>query len=155
MVAHKGKVALQGAFGYASRERGEQMKEDHVFPIFSVSKAMIATGIMQYLDRGLICLTTPVAELLPAFAASGKQRITIGQLLCHSGGMSGGLPMIPFEDQVNLEKAVVGICMSKLEAMPGETVSYSPIMGFAILGELIRLLDGGKRSLREVMDDTY
>jgi CubicO group peptidase (beta-lactamase class C family) len=45
---------------------------------------------------------------------------------------------------------VAAVCDVGLEAVPGEEVSYSPIMAHAILGQIVRQLDGGKRKLRDI-----
>jgi CubicO group peptidase (beta-lactamase class C family) len=45
---------------------------------------------------------------------------------------------------------VAAVCDVTLEAVPGEEVSYSPIMAHAVLGQCVRRLDGGKRRLRDI-----
>jgi CubicO group peptidase (beta-lactamase class C family) len=45
---------------------------------------------------------------------------------------------------------VAAVCDVGLEAVPGEEVSYSPIMAHAELGQVVRRLDGGKRRLRDI-----
>ena len=37
--------------------------------------------------------------------------------------------------------------------MPGEEVSYSPIMAYAVLGQCVRVLDGGGRRFREIVTE--
>jgi CubicO group peptidase (beta-lactamase class C family) len=96
-------------------------------------------------------LTTPVAEIIPEFGCKGKHRITVAQLLSHTGGMSAGFPPVPPEQMGNLAAVVAAVCQQGPESIPGQEVSYSPVTAHAILGEIVRRLDGGTRSLREIM----
>jgi CubicO group peptidase (beta-lactamase class C family) len=101
-------------------------------------------------DRGETCLNAPVSDIIPEFGARGKQRVTIGQLLSHSGGLPASFPAVPVEKIGDLDAVVAAVCDVGLEAVPGEEVSYSPIMAHAVLGQIVRRLDGGKRRLRDI-----
>ena len=150
IVARGGQVVLHQALGFAERASQRVMQKDAVFYLFSVTKALTATAILARVDRGQLALTTRVAEIIPEFASKGKQRVTIAQLLTHTAGMSAGFPPVAQEMMGNLEAVVAAICQQGLDALPGEIVSYSPITAHAILGEVVRRLDGGERSLRQI-----
>jgi CubicO group peptidase (beta-lactamase class C family) len=53
----------------------------------------------------------------------------------------------------NLDEIIKAICPLELIAIPGKSVSYSPLWGHALLGEIIRRLDGKKRALRDIFQD--
>ncbi|MBO0855024.1 MAG: beta-lactamase family protein [Nocardia sp.] len=55
---------------------------------FSATKGVTAAVIHRLADRGLIDYAAPVAEYWPEFAAAGKSRITVSQLLTHQAGLS-------------------------------------------------------------------
>ena len=150
IVSVGGKVVFEHATGFADRHAGKPMRLDSVFPIFSISKALNAVLVLQRVERGEARLNTPVSEIIPEFAARGKQRITLGQLLSHSGGLPASFPAVPVEKIGDLDAVVTAVCDVTLEAVPGEEVSYSPIMAHAVLGQCVRRLDGGKRRLRDV-----
>jgi CubicO group peptidase (beta-lactamase class C family) len=57
---------------------------------------------------------------------------------------------VPAEKIGDLDAVVTAVCDVGLEAVPGEEVSYSPIMAHAVLGQVVRRLDGGKRRLRDI-----
>ncbi|MGW4356277.1 serine hydrolase domain-containing protein [Nocardia sp. NPDC004582] len=61
--------------------------------VFSATKGISATVIHRLADRGLIDYDAPVAHYWPEFAANGKGRITVRQLLSHRAGLYG-LPAI-------------------------------------------------------------
>jgi CubicO group peptidase (beta-lactamase class C family) len=150
IVGVGGKVVFEHAIGFADRGAAKPMGLDSVFPIFSISKAFNAVLVLQRVERGEASLNTFVSEIIPAFAARGKQRVTIGQLLCHSGGLPASFPAVPADKIGDLDAVVAAVCDVGLEAVPGEEVSYSPIMAHAVLGQVVRRLDGGKRKLRDI-----
>jgi CubicO group peptidase (beta-lactamase class C family) len=150
IVAIGGKTVFEQAIGFADRQAGTPMRKDSVFPIFSISKSFSAVLMLQRVERGETRLNTPVCEIIPEFASRGKRRITIGQLLCHSGGLPASFPAVPAEKIGDLDAVVAAVCDVGLEAVPGEEVSYSPIMAHAMLGQCVRKLDGGGRRLRDI-----
>jgi CubicO group peptidase (beta-lactamase class C family) len=151
LVARHGKIVLHEAYGFADRGAGRRARTDDVFCIFSVTKTLTSGVVLQYVDRGELALTTQVAEVIPEFGIKGKQRITVGQLLTHTGGMSAGMPPMPVELVGNLEAMVAAICQQPLEGMPGQVVNYSAVTAHAILAEVVRRLDGGKRRFRDIL----
>jgi CubicO group peptidase (beta-lactamase class C family) len=153
LVAHHGKIAMHEAIGYAERDRGRQANTDDVFHLFSVTKTMTATAVLRYVDRGDLQLTTPVAEIIPEFAAKGKQRITVAQLLCHRAGLPMDLPYIEPSELGNPEAVALAVADQAIYAKPGTIVSYSPIGSFAVLAEIARRVDGGSRPFRQILDE--
>jgi len=53
----------------------------------------------------------------------------------------------------DLDAVIKAICQLDLVSVPGTRVSYSPLWGHALLGEIIRRLDGRKRALRDIFQD--
>ena len=99
------------------------------FPVFSISKSLTSVLMLQRVERGEVRLDTPVCEVLPAFGTKGKQRATIGQLLCHCAGLPASFsPPVAPEQQGNLDVVVPAICDVGINTVPGEEVSYAPIM---------------------------
>jgi CubicO group peptidase (beta-lactamase class C family) len=150
IVGVGGKVVFEHAAGFADRGAAKPMRLDSVFPIFSISKAFNAVLVLQRVERGEASLNTFVSEIIPEFGARGKQRVTIGQLLSHTGGLPASFPAVPADKIGDLDAVVAAVCDVGLEAVPGEEVSYSPIMAHAVLGQVVRRLDGGKRKLRDI-----
>lgn len=151
LVARSGVPALHEAIGFADRAQSRKMKIDNVFCLFSVTKTLTTTTVLQRIDRGELALTTRVADIIPEFGCKGKQRVTVAQLLTHTGGMSSGFPPVAPQDTGNLAAVVAATCQQGPEAIPGAEVCYSPITAHAILAEIVRRLDGGKRSFREIL----
>jgi CubicO group peptidase (beta-lactamase class C family) len=56
--------------------------------IWSASKGIAAAVTLHALQEKNVPLETPVSELWPEFAASGKERITLAELLSHRAGLA-------------------------------------------------------------------
>jgi CubicO group peptidase (beta-lactamase class C family) len=150
IVAVGGKIAYDEALGYADRSTGTRLRRDSVFPVFSISKSLTAVLMLQRVERGEVRLNTPVCEIIPAFASKGKQRATIGQLLCHCAGLPASFPPVAPELQGNLDAVVASICDVGVNTVPGEEVSYAPIMAHAVIAQCVRLLEGGDKRFRDL-----
>jgi len=153
LVARRGQVALHEAVGFAERSSARPARTDDVFHLMSVTKAYTAGLVLQRVDRGEIQLTTLVAEIIPEFAVLGKQRITVAQLLSHTAGLPPDLPFLMPDQLGDVEAVALAVCGQALLARPGGVVSYSPLGAFAILGEIVRRLDGGQRRFRRIMEE--
>ena len=56
--------------------------------VWSASKGIAAACVLHALQEKNIPLTTPVADLWPEFAAAGKERITLTDVLSHRAGLA-------------------------------------------------------------------
>ena len=65
---------------------GRPWKRDTRGVLMSATKAAAATCLAVLADRGLLEPEEPVATYWPEFAAGGKEKITVAQLLDHSAG---------------------------------------------------------------------
>ena len=151
LVARHGEIALHEAIGFSERSSGRAAKTDDVFCLFSVTKTFTAAAVLARVDRGELQLTTPVAEVIPEFGVKGKQRVNIAHLLTHTGGMSSELPPIAPNEIGDLAAMAAAVSDQPLLSTPGKAVSYSPIGAHAVLGEVVRRLDGGTRAFREIL----
>ncbi|KAF0845169.1 serine hydrolase domain-containing protein [Nocardia caishijiensis] len=71
--------------GYA--RPGVPWTADSVALAFSTGKGVASTVIHQLAERGELDYDTPVAEYWPEFAAAGKERITVRDVLTHRAGL--------------------------------------------------------------------
>ncbi|MDX2056621.1 MAG: serine hydrolase domain-containing protein, partial [Gemmatimonadales bacterium] len=69
VVARRGKVGYARAVGWMDAERQVPMRTDGVFRIYSMTKPIIAAGILKLVEQGKARLDDPVAKFVPAFAA--------------------------------------------------------------------------------------
>ncbi len=153
LVARRGVPVLDLTIGWADRDKGRKLESDAVFSVMSISKVMTAVALMRCVERGDVSLLTPVSHVIPEFAKRGKALVTVGQILTHTAGMGMAQPAMPIDQLGQLEKSVAAICELPLESTPGEIVSYSAMMGYTILGEVVRRLDAKGRTLRKILED--
>ncbi|PWN07285.1 serine hydrolase domain-containing protein [Rhodohalobacter mucosus] len=84
-------------FGPSVWDEEEAVTEDHIFRIFSMTKAITSVAAMQLVEQGLIGLDEPLNELMPELASipilteSGElvqsdAPVTLRQLLTHTAG---------------------------------------------------------------------
>jgi uncharacterized protein YbbC (DUF1343 family)/CubicO group peptidase (beta-lactamase class C family) len=118
------------------------MTVDTVFDVASLTKCLVtATAVMQLVENGRIRLNDPVAQLLPAFAANGKQEITVRQLLTHFSGLREDLDISSPEQWAGKQPAYELANREKPVSAPGARFRYSDI-NFIVLGELVEKLSG-------------
>jgi CubicO group peptidase (beta-lactamase class C family) len=153
IVARHGVIGLYEAVGFANRAMNRLLRIDDVFNILSVSKAFTDVIILSLIERGELALTTRVGDIILGLNAKAKETVTVFSLLTHTAGS----PQILFPVETglmgNLDAVIKAICPLELIAVPGKSVSYSPLWGHALLGEIIRRLDGNKRALRDIFRD--
>ena len=86
-VYHEGKPVVDLWGGLRDADRGLPWERDTIALMMSVSKGISASAVAMAYDRGLVDLDAPVARYWPAFAAAGKERITVRQALSHVAGV--------------------------------------------------------------------
>ena len=134
-------IWLRRAWGWRALDpQPEPMTADTVFDLASLTKVIITTtAVMQLVERGQIQLDVPVARYWPAFAAQGKQDITVRQLLTHRSGLRPDLNLR--EDWHGYVSAMRRVEGEAPVAAPGKRTLYSDI-NFIALGELVRRVSG-------------
>lgn len=152
-VGRHGQLALASHHGYADRGTERKLGEGDVLVTFSSGKQFTVVAVLSYVERGLLQLHRPVADLIPEFAAAGKGRITLHELLTHTSGIPPYPPPLPGADSANLEKVVAAICAAVPETIAGDNVKYSVLTAHAVMAEMVRRADGGGRSFGEIMTD--
>ena len=146
-----GEPVLDEVFGFANRAAAVPLDKSHVFSVMSLTKPMTALAIFQAMERGAVSLTTRVCEVIPEFAQNGKQRVTIGQLLSHTGGMPFTLPGLQPEDEGDLDATVAAACRIAPVNRPGDVVSYSAQVSYDVLGGVIQKLDPAGRRYGDII----
>ena len=79
-------------------------------------------------------VSDPVAQYLPAFAAKGKEKITIEQLLLHTSGLIADNALADYKD--GHDKAIERIRALEPTQTPGSKFVYSDL-NYILLGELV------------------
>jgi len=153
VVARHGIIELHEAIGYANRKENLPLVLDSVFNILSVTKAYTDVIILSLIEKGKLALTTPVSEIIPELKGKDKEKLTVFHLMTHTAGSPPVLFPVSAELMGNLDAVIKEICKLDLVMEPGKAVSYSPLWGHALLGEILRRTDDKKRALRDIFHD--
>ena len=150
-VFQGGEQVVDAVAGVADPATGRPVSAGTVFYNYSVGKAATSTIIHRLAERGLFGYDTPVAELWPAFAANGKQAVTVRQVL----NQTAGLPGIPLdttvEDLCDWDKMCAAIADAELWWEPGTKVGYHAYTFGYILGEVARRATG--KRISQLLDE--
>ena len=141
LIVHRDQVIFRRAYGLRSKKPDEvAMTEDTVFDLASLTKPLAtATSLMILVEQGKVRVSDPVAQYLPAFAAKGKDKITIEQLLLHTSGLIADNAVADYKD--GREKALQRICDLEPTQPPGSKFVYSDL-NYIILGEVVEKVSG-------------
>lgn len=141
LIGHQGRIVYRRAFGHrAIRPKRLPMTVDTVFDLGSLTKVVATTtAVMQLSEKGSLRIEDRVSEHWPEFKDSGKEEITVRDLLTHYSGLRATLKMRPEWSGYN--GALRMILTEKPLAPPGSRFIYSDI-NFIILGELVRQISG-------------
>jgi CubicO group peptidase (beta-lactamase class C family) len=153
VVARRSIIELHEAIGYANRKENRPLELDSVFNILSVTKAFTDVIILSFIEQGKLALTTPVSEIIPELQGNNKEKLTVFHLLTHTAGSPPVLFPVEAEQMGNLDAVIKEICKLDLVMEPGKAVSYSPLWGHALLGEILRRTDDKKRALRDIFQE--
>src|SRR5207237_3906222 len=120
---------------------GRALERDDVMLWYSSGKPVTTTAVLQLWERGRLGLDDPVAEYVAGWGA-GKERVTIRQVLIHTGGfhMAGRGELV--DTDVPYAEAVARIAAHPAEWEPGSKAGYHPTSGWKILGAVVEAVDG-------------
>lgn len=119
----------------------------------SVAKQFTNILVLTLVERGLLKLHAPLAELIPGFGAFGKQQVNLFHLLTRTSGVTAAIPMVPPEVLMNIEQLVKWACDQPLESQPGERVSYSAMVAHSLMAAVCLAVDGRGRSYAQMLEE--
>jgi D-alanyl-D-alanine carboxypeptidase len=144
LVAKDDSPVFERAYGLADRERNVPNTLDTRFRIGSMDKMFTATSVLQLVQAGTVALDAPLGTYLPDYPNADVAKVTIRQLLTHTGGT--GDIFTPEFDAHRLELKTLGdyeklYGKRGLAFAPGSKYEYSNY-GFILLGLVIERASG-------------
>jgi CubicO group peptidase (beta-lactamase class C family) len=165
VIARHGHIGYERTFGWADVARREPLRRDAVFRIYSMTKPVVAAGVLRLVDEGKVALDDAVAKYIPSFAdvkvfAGGTadapilmdpdSPITVRQLLNHTSGLAYGLTPGPadtifsrarlYDASRTLAEFTDSLARLPLLFHPGTRWSYSS--GLDVAGRVIEVASG-------------
>jgi len=139
-VIRDGKVIKSKGYGAANVETNTPVTNETVFKIGSISKPIIAMGIMLLVEEGKISLDDKVGKYLDGTPDTWKD-ITVRHLLSHTSGIIREAPGFdPGKIQPDAD-VIKTAYQSPLVFTPGEKYQYCNV-GYFSLAEIIRQVSG-------------
>ncbi len=139
-VVKDGKIVKAKGYGLANVETNTPATPETRYKIASVSKPILAAGIILLVQDGKMGLDDRVSKYLEGTPEAWKS-ITVRHLITHTSGLVENPPgFAPFKEQPDAE-VIKSVYSTPLLFAPGEKYSYSNAAYFA-LGEIIRQVSG-------------
>jgi len=131
---------------------GSAWGPDTMAVIFSGTKGVVAAVAALLVDRGMLDVRLSVAHYWPEFAAAGKSRVTVAQVLSHTVGLVYVDPEPPGEwaDLDNAANAAVLADQTPLWE-PGTRVAYHAITYGYLMNEIFVRITG--KSAGQLIDE--
>jgi len=148
-IVSKNSIVYLGGLGYANIDLKTPVDENTLFRAGSISKSIVALGILKLVEEGKIDLQTPVKQILPEIGINNPWEdthpIRVVHLLEHTAGLNDphfndyyldGSPDIPLKEGLKVSKHYLDV-----KWPPGAYRSYSSA-GYMLAGIIIEELTG-------------
>jgi CubicO group peptidase (beta-lactamase class C family) len=118
-----------------------RVAEDSIFFLASISKGIVATAIMQYVDECRLDPHAPLARYLPEFDGQGREEVSAWHVLTHTSG----LPDIAVEtlrhERPTYRRSLEYVLASRPAWPPGSRYEYNSA-AWLLLSEIMVRLSG-------------
>ena len=135
---HQGILYTTAHGRITSNPDAPDLNEHTLFDVASLTKVIAtAPAVMKLLENGQLSLMDSITRWFPEFIGSGREDITILNLLTHTTGLDD--IYIPLEDPMKI--AIQKTSLQEKWKEPGNKFKYADI-NFILLGELVRRVSG-------------
>ncbi|MFD6277907.1 serine hydrolase domain-containing protein [Streptomyces sp. NPDC060209] len=110
---------------------GAELDGTDLWDLASVTKPVVGLVVMALAERGALSLKGTVGELLPRYRDTDKAGLTVTELLAHTSGLPGRVPM--YRSHGTREALLTALGTLPLRSGPDVRVEYSS-QGFMLLG---------------------
>jgi CubicO group peptidase (beta-lactamase class C family) len=150
VAAYKDGEQIVGvAAGRMGPEDNRPVQPDTLFSSFSTTKGVAATALHILADRGLIDYNAPVAQYWPAFAAGGKERVTVAQAMSHQAGLHTMPSPATIEHLLDWDAGLDWIANGTPAWEPGTATGYHAITYAWVVGGIVQGATG--RHIKDVI----
>ncbi|MFQ5564433.1 MAG: serine hydrolase domain-containing protein [Parvularculaceae bacterium] len=138
VVCIDGEIVIKLCGGFEDKACKTPWRDDTIACVYSSGKAVLTLLVARAASDGALSYDAPAADYWPEFGAQGKERITVGELLSHQGGLCGIPDAMAPEDWIDWR-----VITKRLETMaplwpPGSANGYHPQTFGFLAGELLR-----------------
>ena len=165
LVARHGKIVHFSAVGYQDAEQNIPMRKDTLFRVYSMTKPIVSTALMQLYQDGLFQMNDPLSKFIPEFAnlrvlrnpdgpldetVAMEREPTVQDILRHTAGFSHCLgnsdydkaciELGLFSTETSLEEMMTALSRIPLMNQPGAQWRYS--IGPDVALRLVEVISG-------------
>ncbi|WP_437966549.1 serine hydrolase domain-containing protein [Sorangium sp. So ce260] len=141
-VAARGRVVVDLWAGFRDAARTAPWRGDTIVNVFSATKGAVALCAHALAERRALDLHAPVAALWPEFAAAGKERVLVAQLLDHSAGLPALRAEPPEGALYDWQAMTAALAAEGPFWDPGARHGYHAVTFGFLVGEVIRRASG-------------
>jgi CubicO group peptidase (beta-lactamase class C family) len=140
-VACQGKLVGFRTFGQVTHHgRPALATNETLYVIFSATKAITSAAAWLLIQEGALATDEVVSDIVPEFAANGKQGIRVEQLFTHTAGF----PHAPFRppEFLDREQRLARFAKWTLNWEPGTRFEYHPTSSMYVIAEIVERRSG-------------
>lgn len=139
-----------GAEGQSNAKTGAGMRPDNRVHVGSITKMMVALGVLRLVTEGRLDLDTPVTRILPEIVFenpwSKSDPVLLRHLLDHTSGLEDARIWQVFSSKANPDTPLLEVfsrdrSVLRLRTRPGSVTSYSN-MGYTLAAMVIERITG-------------
>jgi CubicO group peptidase (beta-lactamase class C family) len=158
LIGENGEVSL-GSAGLRDNPGRSDFTIDTRFHVGSLTKSLLATGVLRLATKGLIELDAPASRYLPYLAFdnpwAGVSDVSVRHLLDHTSGLNDAQLWQMFSEQPEPDTPLIDAfpepkSQLRIRSKPGARFSYSNT-GYTLLGMIVESIAGGR--YEEFLDD--
>lgn len=144
LVARGDEVLFRGARGTADMTTGRPLTPDDRFQIASLTKQMVAAGVLKLVEAGKVSLGEPLSRYVQGLPHG--DRIAVAQLLNHTSGIRNfpGAPEVmhaKLPQDASTDQLIDAFKGQPPESAPGDRWAYNDF-GYVLAGKIIETASG-------------
>ena len=142
VVTVEGKTVVDLWGGSRDGVHAQPWEASTIADFYSAGKPIVATLLLQEIERADIGLDAPIADVWPEFAQAGKEHATIRHALCHRAGVPAIRRDLTNEDLWSWSTMTESLAETAPWFEPGSRHVYHTNTYGHLIGELARRLSG-------------
>ena len=150
VVRRRGETVLDLCGGWADRAGTRPWEPETLGLSFSTTKGVASTVVHRLAERGELDYDEPVATYWPEFAAGGKERVTVRDVLTHRAGLWDVRAVAERPEDLLDHLAMEDKLAARAVHAPTERSAYHAITYGWLVAGLVRRVTGG-RGLAELV----
>ncbi|GEM_PF-5561058 len=143
LIAVGDEIKIHNAYGFANREHHVQTRRTTTFPIYSISKQLTASFVLDLARDGRFALDDCITDHIPRLATVLEDCVSIAHLLSNTGGVTeAAFDTLPTHNDLPILQSLQTYFVRGHDFPPGSKFRYSPFGGYMLLAALIEKATG-------------